>query len=132
MKPEVSSIRPYREWLLGSLYAWLEWRGTRAEDDPNNRNLQSAKALYAAARDVADLADDDPRLMLLARLCLAGDDAVHEFLEDECRIIACHGFGLGGTQTTDELLSALVKAADDSVLLSLENAFSSQGESDHG
>jgi hypothetical protein len=36
-----------------------------------------------------------------------------------------HGFDSAGTQTTRGLLSALVKAADDAVLLSLENALSS-------
>jgi hypothetical protein len=129
MTEEVDHARNYREWLTRSLYAWLEWRGTHAQDHPEDRpSVQCAAALYAAARAVEELPADDPRLLRLTRLYGARDEAVHEFLEQECGIIARHGFGSVGTQTTDELLSALVKAADDAVLLSLESALSSQGD----
>jgi hypothetical protein len=126
MAPEFDLIRTYRDWLARGLYGWLEWRAAQAEDCPADRRyVQAAKALYLAARDVMALPDDDPRLLRLAHFCDAGDGAVREFLEQECRIIARHGFDSAGTQTTGGLLSALVKAADDAVLLSLENALSS-------
>jgi hypothetical protein len=126
MAPEFDLIGTYREWLARGLYSWLEWRAAKAEDRPADRRyVQAAKALYLAARDVMALPDDDPRLLRLAHLRDAGDGAVREFLEQECRIIARHGFDSAGTRTTGGLLSALVKAADDAVLLSLENALSS-------
>jgi hypothetical protein len=126
MGPEADPVRGYREWLARGLYCWLEWRAVKAEERPTDRHcLQAARALYRAARDVMALPDDDPRLLRLARLCDAGDGALREFREQECRIIACHGFGPAGTQTTGGLLAALVRAADDAVLVSLENAFSS-------
>ena len=119
----VSLSGTYREWLAKGLYGWLEWRAAKAEDRPADRRyVQAAKALYLAARDVMALPDDDPRLLRLARVRDAGDGALREFLEQECRIIARHGFGSAGTQTTGGLLSALVRAADDAVLLSLEDA----------
>ncbi len=127
MAAEVSGVRAYRDWLVQSLYGWLQWRGANAADEPGDeRNLESARALYVAARAVEALPDDDPRLMRLASLYAADDQAVHEFLEEECVIVAGHGFGAAGTQTTNELLSALVRAADAAVLLSLENAFAAR------
>ena len=71
------------------------------------------------------LPDDDPRLLHLAHVWNAGDGALREFLEQECRILIRHGFNSAGTQTTGGLLSALVKVADDAVLISLESALSS-------
>jgi hypothetical protein len=132
MAAELSGAVAYREWLVQSLYGWLEWRGANAADDPGDgRNLQSAKALYAAIRSVEALPGDDPRLVRLARVSATDEQAVQEFLEEECLVIARHGFGAAGTQTTDELLSALVAAADDAVLLSLENALAAQDGQGH-
>ena len=132
MTAELSGSGAYLDWLVQSLYGWLEWRGANAADQPGDRrNLQSAKALYAAIRGVESLPDDDPRLVRLAALYAADEQAVHEFLEEECLIIARHGFGATGTQTTDELLSALVSAADAAVLLSLENALAAQDGQGH-
>jgi hypothetical protein len=132
MAAELIGIRAYRDWLVQSLYGWLEWRGANAADQPGDpRNLQSAKALYAAIRSVEALSDDDPRLVRLAGLYAADDQAVHEFLEEECLLIARHGFGAAGTQTTDQLLAALVGAAADAVLLSLEHALAAQDGQDY-
>jgi hypothetical protein len=126
MGPEADSVGGHREWLARGLFCWLEWRAVKAEERPSDRRcLQAASALYRAARDVMALPDDDPRLLRLARLSDGGDGAVREFREQECRIIACHGFGPAGTQTTSGLLAALVRAADDAVLGSLDDALSS-------
>ena len=126
MAPKADLNGAYREWLAGGLYCWLEWRAAKAEDRPADRRyVQAAKALYRAAREVMALPDDDPRLLRMTRVWNAGDGALREFLRQECRIIACHGFGPAGTQSTGGLLSALVRAADDAVLLSLEDALSS-------
>jgi hypothetical protein len=123
MPGEAGNIRDYREQLVQCLCDWVEWRAGKAEERPNDqRNGRSAAALCAAARDVAALADDDPRLLRLVRLYDAGDAAVGDFLEEEHYIIARHGFGSGATQTADELLSALVRAADDAVLWSLDDS----------
>ena len=89
MAPEFDLIGTYREWLARGLYSWLEWWAAKAADRPADRRyVQEAKALYLAARDVMALPDDDPRLLRLAHLRDAGDGAVREFLEQECRIIA--------------------------------------------
>lgn len=126
MAPEADLTGSCREWLARSLYCWLEWRAAQAEDRPADRRyVQAAKALYCAARDVMALPDDDPRLLHLAYVWNAGDGALRDFLEQECRILIRHGFDSAGTRTTGGLLSALVKVADDAVLLSLENALSS-------
>jgi len=118
-----SVVCDYREQLAQTLEESAEWRRRRAvERVDDERNHQSACALFAAARDVAALADRDPRLVRLVRLFETNDDAaVGDFLEEEHYIIVQHGFGCDATQTTDELLSALVKAADDAVLSSLDD-----------
>lgn len=67
----------------------------------------------------------------LVRLYEVGDEAVGNFLEEEHYIITRHGFGDDATQTTDELLSALVGAADGAVLSALDDSRSLQ-ENDPG
>jgi hypothetical protein len=123
MTARVSVVCDYREQLAQTLEDSAKWRSRKAEQRPDDeRNDQSAGALYAAARAVAALADNDPRLLRLVRLYETDDDAaVGDFLEEEHYIIARHGFDSAATQTTDELLSALVKAADDAVLSSLDD-----------
>ena len=120
---EISNVRDYREQLVHSLEDSAEWRARKAEEYPNDeRNGRSAAALDGAARDVAAIPDDDPRLRRLVRLYEAGDAAVGDFLEEERYIIARHGFTSDATQTTDELLSALVSAADNAVISSLDDS----------
>jgi len=94
----------------------------KAQEYPKDeRNDRSAEALGAAAREVSLLPDDDPRLRRLVRLYEVGDEAVGDFLEEEHYIIVRHGFGPDATQTTNELLIALMRAADDAVLSSLDD-----------
>ena len=102
--------------LADELAFSAEWREHKAEEYPDDaRNSQSAKALRTAASEVAALPDDDPRLVRLARLGENGDeDALDHYVEGRGRIIGRHGFGRYDTQTTDELLAALVKLADES------------------
>jgi hypothetical protein len=126
---EISNVRDYREQLVHSLEDSAEWRARIAEEYPNDeRNARSAAALGAVARDVATLPDGDPRLRRLVRLYEAGDAAVGDFLEEEHYIIARHGFAADATQTTDELLSALVSAADEAVISSLDDSRSLQDD----
>ena len=129
---EISNVRDYREQLVHSLEEAVEWRAGKAQEYPKDgRNDRSAAALGAAAREVAALPDHDPRLRRLVRLYEVGDEAVGNFLEAEHYIITQHGFGDDATQTTDELLSALVGAADDAVLSALDDSRSLQ-ENDPG
>ena len=77
-----SVVCDYREQLAQTLEESAEWRRRRAvERVDDERNHQSACALFAAARDVAALADRDPRLVRLVRLFETNDDAaVGDFL----------------------------------------------------
>jgi hypothetical protein len=120
---EINNVRDYREQLARSLEDAAEWRARKAKEYPNDeRNSRSAEALSVAAREVAELPDHDPRLRRLVRLYEVGDEAVGDFLEEEHYIITRHGFGPDATETTDDLLTALVGAADDAVLSSLDDS----------
>jgi hypothetical protein len=123
MAGELGSVCDYRDWLVGNLDGWRVWRSAHLKEHPgDHRDLQSIEALYVGARDVEALRDDDPRLARIVCLDKAGENAVDNFLEEEHYILARHGFALDGTQTTDGLLSALAKAADDAALLSLDDS----------
>ena len=129
---EISNVRDYREQLVHSLEEAAQWRAGKAAEYPKDeRNERSAQALDAAAREVAGLPDHDPRLRRLVRLYEAGDGAVGNFLEAEHYLITRHGFADDATQTTDELLTVLVAAADDAVLSALDDSRSVQ-ENDPG
>ncbi len=124
---QCGNVRDYREQLVASLCDWVEWRASTAEDHPDDWRIgRAAERLYRTTREVAALADDDPRLLRLVRLFEAGDAAVGHFLEQEHYLIARHGFGSDATQTTEELVSALVTAADDAVLASLDDVLSAR------
>lgn len=133
-KARHSIVCDYREQLAQTLEDSAKWRSRKAEEClDRKRNDQSACALCAAARDVAALPDDDPRLLRLIRLYETDDDdAVGNFLEEEHYIIARHGFDSDATQTTDVLLSALLKAADDAVLSSLDDQLQLQDDQMRG
>lgn len=123
MAGELSSVRDCRDWLEQSLCVWLQWRCSQSREHPDDRlDLGSAQALLAAARDVAALPDDDRKLGRIVCLHKAGDDAVDRFLEQASYIIARHGIVFDGTETTGDLLAALIAATDDAVLLSLDES----------
>jgi hypothetical protein len=89
---EISNVRDHREQLGHSLEDSAEWSAGKAEELPNDeRTGRSAAALGVAARDVAGLPHNDPRLRRLVRLYEAGDDAGGDFLEGDS-IIARHRF----------------------------------------
>jgi len=97
--------------IVQDIESSAEWRGRKAEEYPDDaRNAQSAAALELAAREVAALPDDDPRLVRLESV--EDEDTIEHYVEVKDLIIGRHGFGPGATQTTDELLAALVREVD--------------------
>jgi hypothetical protein len=111
-----------RFYLVQHLESSAEWRSRKAEEFPGDeRNAQSAVALSAAARDVASLPDSDPRLARLDRFYKVNDeDATDALVEVESLLIGRHGFGPKATQTTGQLLEALLREADEVVVQSLD------------
>src|SRR6266498_925744 len=104
-------VGDFRDQLVGQLRSSAEWRAGKAAEYPDDhRNRTSSIALEVAARDVAALPDDDPRLLHLATFSQRGAE-IDAYLEDESRLIGRHGFGPGDTRTTGELLHALTAAA---------------------
>ncbi|MEZ5126525.1 MAG: hypothetical protein R2826_09810 [Thermoleophilia bacterium] len=99
--------------LVSDLEARARWRRQRADKYPNDeRETRSAAALVDAARAVAELAADDPRLMRLASFYAgASDGAVLSFLEAQNRIMSRHGYD-DDAPTPEGLLAALVASAD--------------------
>ncbi len=114
-----------REMLASSCESSAHWRTGKIEQYPDDvRNRTSAVALKQAARDIAGLPDDDPRLRHLADVVAVnvgdGWSENNDYAEEESRLIGRHGFGRGDTQTTDELLAALVRMASETLRRSLE------------
>jgi hypothetical protein len=104
-------VKDVCEQLEMSLESSAAWRATKAKEHPDDeRNAQSAAALARAAREVAALPDDDPRLLRLASIYAAHHDLVI-YVEEESSLISRHGFD-SPNETTNELLNALVKAAE--------------------
>jgi hypothetical protein len=105
-------VKDVREQLTSSLESSAAWRATKATEYPEDeRNAQSAAVLARAAREVAGLPDDDPRLLRLASIFAASDDLV-PYVEEKSSLISRHGFD-SPEATTNELLNALVKAAEE-------------------
>lgn len=97
--------------LVARLGRAAAWREDKAEEYPDDeRNWQTARALRRAAAEIAALPDDDPRVLRLARLCDNEDTAIVA-IEAMILVIGRHGFD-SPDATTDELLTALVEAAD--------------------
>jgi hypothetical protein len=117
MTDQLVDVGGYREQLRQRLESLAAWRAREAAAHPDDeRNAQSTTALRVAATEVAALADDDPTLLGLATVCQAHNDAELAFyIEREDQIVGHHGFGDGAevTQSTDDLLAALTKAAHD-------------------
>ncbi len=102
-----------REDLIRDLEVRARWRTQRAAHDPDERDTRSAEALARAARDVAAVPGDDPRLARLAGFYAAApDDAIAAYLNAQNRIMSRHGYDTADA-TTDGLLAALVDAADE-------------------
>jgi hypothetical protein len=112
----VSGSEGTREDLIRDLEVRAQWRTRRAEQHPgDDRDVRSAKALAEAARDVATMPGDDPRLVRLADFyAAAGDDAVATYLEAQNGIMSHHGYD-SADATTDGLLAALCYAADEAL-----------------
>jgi len=97
--------------LVARLGRSATWREDKAEEYPDDeRNWQTARALRRAASEIAALPDDDPRLLRLAHLYDNEDTAIVA-IEAMILVIGRHGFD-SPDATTDELLTALVAAAD--------------------
>ena len=98
-----------REWLVQSLESSADWRERKAEEYPDDaRNATCAAALAQAAREVAALPDDDPRLVTLERLP-HDEEAWGSYSEVENLIIARHGFDSAGATTDDHLTGSLTR-----------------------
>ena len=117
MTDRLVDVAGYREQLLQRLDSLAAFRAREAEEHPEDeRQAQAAKVLRATAHEVMALPDDDARLRGLATVCQAhDDDEVIAYVEAEDQILARHGFGADATLSTDDLLGALAKAADDAV-----------------
>ena len=112
-----------RDWLVSSLEGSADWRQRKAEEYPGDaRNATCAAALAQAAREVAALPADDPRLVTLERLP-HDEEAWDSYSEVENLIIARHGFDSAGA-TTDDLLDRLVDEAEGCILSSLDDRLS--------
>ncbi len=70
--------------------------------------ISDPSTLQVAARDVAVLPLDDPRLVHLANLT---PEVIEHYTAEENRLIGRHGFGHGATQTAADLLAVLVTAS---------------------
>ncbi len=101
-----------REELLATVTSCAGWRAAAAAERPDDeRSAACAAALERAARELRDLPDDDPRLLRLERLVYRADEEVAGyFMVEAGDIIARHGFGCAAS--TDELLAALLEAAE--------------------
>lgn len=88
------------------------WRAEKAGEHPDDaRSAQCAAALERAARELAALPDDDPRLLRIRQLIGGADEEVAGYyLVEAGDIIARHGFGCDAS--LDDLLAALLEAAE--------------------
>ena len=112
MAEELVDFEVFREDLLEKLEAIREFRSHEAADRPGEERFgRAAEALRRSFHDVEDLPLDDVRLRTLALVALGRDDQARmHYVEQEDHLIGRHGLE-DATQTTDELLAALVAAA---------------------
>lgn len=113
MSEELVDLEAFHEELVQKLESMREFRATEATDRPDDeRFARATEALRRSFHEVDALPADDARLRRLTLAAHSHDD--HErmhYLEQEDHLIGRHGLE-GATQTTDELLAALVLAAE--------------------
>ena len=112
---ELSTAPAVRANLAAVCEDSAEWRIQKAAQYPDDaRNKTSAVALSVAAREIAELPDDDPRLETIARfwrMCRHNQDAISNYMAEQNKAVGRHCFGTGATLTTHELLMKLVHEA---------------------
>jgi hypothetical protein len=113
MTEELVDLEAYREQLVEKLESMREFRSTEAVDRADDELIaRAAEALRASVHEVEALPAHDARLHALAIAAQGHDDLRRtRYIEQEDHIIGRHGLGDGGTQSTDELLTALTEAA---------------------
>jgi len=99
-----------RDELMLEVESAADWRSRKAAVYPDDaRNARSAAALRQAARDLAQLPEDDPRLLRMDSFFkTVDDDGVGRFVEESERIIGRHGFD-SDDATTANLLASLLE-----------------------
>lgn len=113
MTEELVDFEAFREDLLDKLESMREFRSNEAADHPDDeRFARAAEALRRSFHDVDALPLDDARLRALAGAASGRDDhARMRYVEQEDHLIGRHGMD-SATQSTDELLTALMAAAE--------------------
>jgi hypothetical protein len=112
MTAEPVDIEAYRQQLVEKLESMREFRASEAADGAGDEGIaRAAEALRRSVHEVEGLPIDDARLHALALAAESGDDhSRSRCIELQDHVIGRHGLGDGGTQTTAELLAALMAA----------------------
>ncbi len=114
MTEEPVDIEAYRQQLVERLESMREFRASEAEGAGDETIARAAEALRTSAHEVEALPLHDARLHALALAAESGDDhSRSRSIELQDHLIGRHGLDDGGTQTTDELLAALMAARSD-------------------
>jgi heat shock protein HtpX len=112
MSEELIDVESFREELLQKLESMREFRTTEADRPDDEPYARAAETLRTSVHEIEALPLHDARLHALALAAHGHDDhARMHWLEQEDHLIGQHGLE-GATQTTDELLAALVLAAE--------------------
>lgn len=113
MTEELVDFEAFHEEFVQKLESMREFRSKEATDRPDDEAFaRAAETLRRSFHEVDALPADDARLRALA--LLAGSHSDHarmHYIEQEDHFIGRHGLE-GATQTTDELLAALLEAAE--------------------
>jgi len=106
--------------LILEVESAADWRSRKADEYPDARNSRAAAALRRAARDLAELPDDDPRFLRMDSFFETVDeDATGCYMEESKRIIGRHGFDRED-ETTAELLASLLNVLQQAEVDSLD------------
>jgi hypothetical protein len=113
MTDELVDFEAFHEKLVMKVESMREFRAREASDHPGDARLaQAAEVLRRSFHEVDALPADDTRLRVLALAAQERDAHIRiRFTEQQDHLIGRHGLE-GCTRTTDELLSALVTAAE--------------------